>query len=199
MLNPTRHHLIFLIVSVGVLVIFFAAPFVSTSISGELKIGVIDPDRVANDTILGKRMKGTLTEYLEGRQKVIDTDEKILRELEEELRTQGPLLSADARQAKQDSYQEQVIAYQQKVNEINRELQERRKVESEKYAGLLRGAVEAVAKREGFNLVLAKRADSGVVLFNDSNLDITSKVVEELDQPEKSSGAGPQPQLLPKK
>ena len=116
MLNPTSHHLILLIVSVVVLATFFASPFVETSISGELKIGVIDPDRVANDTILGKRMKGTLTEYLEGRQKVIDTDEKVLRELEEELRTQGPLLSADARQAKQDSYQEQVIAYQQKVD-----------------------------------------------------------------------------------
>ena len=158
---------------------------VSVSLPGmgaELKIAVVDPDRVANETVIGKRMKASLTKYLEGRQKLINTDEATLRGLEEELRTKGPLLSTDARQAKQESYQQQVIEYQQKVNEINRELQERRKTESDKYATLLRAAVARVAKRGGFALVLAKMPDSGLVLFHHDSLDVTAHVVKELDR-----------------
>ncbi len=161
----------------------------SQALSAEIKVAVIDPDRVANETVVGKKMKAALTKYLEARQTVIDTDEKTLRGLEDELRTQGPLLSADARQAKQDAYQQQVIAYQQKVNEINRELQERRKGESDKYAVLLRAAVKRVAKRGGFTLVLAKLPDSGLVLFHHDSLDITSHVIKDIDQGGKGAKA----------
>ena len=178
------------------LIVFLSSP----GMSAALKVAVIDPDRVANETALGKRMKATLTKYLEGRQKIIDTDEAVLRELEGELRTQGPLLSADARQAKQDSYQQQVVAYQQKVNEINRELQERRKIESDKYAKLLRTAVARVAKRGGYTLVLAKMPDSGLVLFHHGSLDITPQVIKELDRAGEPSGAKstPRPKRKPK-
>ena len=174
---------------VGLLIVALASP----GLSAELKVAVIDPDRVANETALGKRMKATLTKYLEARQKVINTDEATLRGLEDELRTQGPLLSADVRQAKQESYQQQVIAYQQKVNEINRELQDRRKTESDKYANLLRAAVARVAKRGGFTLVLAKMPDSGLVLFHHGSLDITPQVIKALDRGGKPSKAKSKP------
>ncbi len=174
--NKTRWTL-----SLTVMVSLLIGALSSPGLSAELKVAVIDPDQVANETVLGKRMKGTLTKYLEARQKVIDADEATLRGLEEELRTQGPLLSADARKVKQESYQQQVIAYQEKVSEINRELQGRRKTESDKYSKLLRAAVVRVAKREGFTLVLAKMTDSGLVLFHHSSLDITAEVIKELD------------------
>ena len=177
------------IMSLTAMVSLLIVALSSPGLSAELKVAVIDPDRVANETALGKRMKATLTKYLEARQKVINTDEATLRLLEDELRTQGPLLSADARQAKQEAYQQQVIAYQQKVNEINRELQERRKTESDKYAKLLRVAVARVAKRGGFTLVLAKLPDSGLVLFHHGSLDITPQVIKELDRAGKTSKA----------
>ena len=189
----TRHCKTGWITNIAVMVVLLIVVLPSPGLSAELKVAVIDPERVANETALGKRMKATLTKYLEARQKVIDTDEATLRGLEDELRTQGPLLSADSRQAKQESYQRQVIAYQQKVNGINRELQERRKTESDKYAKLLRAAVARVAKRGGFTLVLAKMPDSGLVLFHHGSLDITPQVIKELDRAGKTSRAKPKP------
>ena len=186
------------ITSIAAMVFLLIVALSSSGLSAELKVAVIDPDRVANETALGKRMKATLTKYLEARQTVINTDEATLRKLEDELRTQGPLLSADARQVKQEVYQEQVIAYQQKVNEINRELQERRKTESDKYAKLLRAAVARVAKRGGFTLVLAKMPDSGLVLYHHGSLDITSHVIKELDRTGKTSKAKPKSKRKPK-
>lgn len=184
--------------SIVMMVVLLIVALSSSGLTAELKIAVIDPDRVANETALGKRMKATLTKYLEARQKVINTDEETLRKLEDELRTQGPLLSAVARQAKQEAYQEQVIAYQQKVNEINRELQERRKTESDKYAALLRAAVARVAKRGGVTLVLAKMPDSGLVLYHHASLDITAQVIKALDRVGKASKAKPKRKRKPK-
>ncbi|HIC05123.1 MAG TPA: OmpH family outer membrane protein [Nitrospirales bacterium] len=191
MLNWTGRHKTGWIVRIAAIVVLLIVSLSSPGLSEDLKIAVIDPDRVANETALGKRMKATLTKYLEARQKVIDTDEATLRGLEDELRTQGPLLSADAREAKQESYQREVIVYQQKVNVINRELQERRRTESDKYAKLLRAAVARVAKQGKFTLVLAKMPDSGLVLFHHGSLDITSQVIKELDRAGKTSKAEP--------
>ena len=194
----TRCHKTGWITGIAVIAVLLIVVLSSPGLSAELKVAVIDPDRVANETALGKRMKATLTKYLEARQKVIDTDEATLRGLEDELRTQGPLLSADARQAKQESYQRQVIAYQQKVNGINRELQERRKTESDKYTKLLKAAVARVAKRGGFTLVLAKMPDSGLVLFHHGSLDITPQVIKELDRAGKPSKPKQKPKRKPK-
>ncbi len=199
MLDWTRYYRKGWIISIAVFVGLLVVALSSPSLSADLKIAVIEPERVADETALGKRMKATLTKYLEGSQKVIDTDEAVLRKLEDELRTQGPLLSAEAREAKQESYQQQVMAYQQKVNEINRELQERRKTESDKYAKLLKAAVARVAKRGGLTLVLAKMPDSGMVLFHHTSLDITPQVIKEIDRVGKPSKAKTQPRNMPKK
>ena len=197
-LDWTERDKIWSTVALGAIVVFVIVSLASVGQSAELRLGVIDPDRVANETVLGKRMKAKLTKYLEDRQTVITTEEATLRGLEEELRTQGPLLSADARQAKQESYQQQVIAYQQQVNEINRELQDRRKTESDKYATLLRAAVARVAKRGGFTLILAKMPDSGLVLFHHDSLDISPRVIKELDGGGKSSKANSKQKRKPK-
>ncbi|MBQ27480.1 MAG: hypothetical protein CMH81_04985 [Nitrospiraceae bacterium] len=184
-----------IVLIVGLLLVALSSP----SLSAEFRIAVIEPERVADETALGKTMKATLTKYLERSQKVIDTEEAVLRKLEDELRTQGPLLSAAAREAKQESYQQKVMAYQQKANEINRGLQERRKVESDKYAKLLKAAVARVAKRGGLTLVLAKMPDSGMVLFHHGSLDITPQVIKEIDRGGKSSKAKSKSGPMPKK
>ena len=68
-LDWTRRHKTGRITGIAVIVVLLIVVLSSPGLSAELKVAVIDPDRVANETALGKRMKATLTKYLEARHK----------------------------------------------------------------------------------------------------------------------------------
>src|SRR5437867_5746454 len=69
----------------------------------ELKIGVVEPQKILDGTKSGKKIKDSLAEYVKIRQKLIDQEEEDLKKIEEDLVKQGAVLSPDRKSTRLNS------------------------------------------------------------------------------------------------
>jgi outer membrane protein len=147
-----------------------------------LKIGFIDAQKVLDNTKLGQKAKANLEEYVESRRKILELEQKDLKDLEEVLTKQGALLSLEARRDKQEAYQKKLEQYQKKALEIDRELQVKQLELVRGFRKELEGVVKKIAEKEGYVFVLDKDSETGNILYAKENFDLTSLVIAELDK-----------------
>jgi outer membrane protein len=150
-----------------------------------LKIGFIDAQKVLDSTKLGKKAKANLEEYVESRRKILELEQKDLKDLEEVLTKQGALLSLEARKDKQEAYQKKVEQYQKKALEIERELQVKQLELVRGFRKELEGVVKKIAEKEGYIFVLDKDSETGNILYAKESFDLTTLVIAELDKASK--------------
>jgi len=149
--------------------------------SEEFKIGYVDSQKVLDNSLLGKRVRDELNEYVQSRQKIVDLEEADLRKLQEDLSRQGSVLSEEARQEKENLFQKKLMEYQKKVNELQKEIQQRRAEKIDEFNAQLSGVVKMIGEREGFSMIL-NNLDVNVVMYAKPALDLTSLVIEEMDK-----------------
>lgn len=152
------------------------------SFAESLKVGFVDAQKVFETSDEGKRVQKNVEEYVGSRQKIIDLEEKELREMEENFKTQGALLSPEAAKMKQDEMQRKFTEYQKKAREMNKEVQDK-KIETNKvFFELLESVIKEVATKEGYAFVLDKNKEGGTVLYSSAASDITDKVITQLNK-----------------
>jgi outer membrane protein len=147
----------------------------------EGKIGVVDPARVLNETVTGKRAKDSLSVFSKNRQAVVEMDEKELRRMEEDFGRQASVLSAPAKREREEQFRRRVAEYQQKASDMNREVQEKQKDVLEGFREKVGLIVAKVSKRLGLQVVMDK-GKGGPTLYSDEGLDITGQVIDEFNR-----------------
>jgi len=147
----------------------------------EGKIGLVDPARVLNDSNAGKKAKDSLGTFSKNRQALIEIEEKELRRMEEDLIKQASVLSAAAKNEREQVFRRRVAEYQQKAGELNREVQEKQKEVLDGFREKLEVVVGKVAKRQGLQVVIDK-GKGGPAIYGNEELDITSQVIEEFNR-----------------
>ena len=95
--------------------------------AADLKIGVIEPQKVLDGTRNGKKIKDSLQEYVKSRQKIIDLEEEELKKIEEDLVKQSAVLSADAKKEKEETFRKRMMEYQRKVAQLTRRSRTRKR------------------------------------------------------------------------
>jgi len=80
---------------VALLAVVFAPLMVSPVFADGLKIGFVNAQKVLEASQGGKQIQEKMEEFVSSRQKIIDLEEKELRELEAELKEQMDLLSGE--------------------------------------------------------------------------------------------------------
>jgi outer membrane protein len=145
------------------------------------KIGVVDPARVLSDTNAGKKAKDSLTIFSKNRQALIEMDEKELRRMEEDFGRQASVLSPTAKREREEQFRRRVAEYQQKANDMNREVQEKQKDVLEGFREKVGLMVGNVSKRLGLQVVIDK-GKGGPTLYSDEGLDITGQVIDEFNR-----------------
>jgi outer membrane protein len=171
----------------GMRVGFFALA-VSLLVAGpawaaELKIGVVEPQKVLDGTKAGKKIKDSLQEYVKARQKVIDMEEDELKKMEEDLVKQGAVLSAEAKKDKEEKFRQKMVEYQRKVTQLNQEVQVKKKEVLDEFNKSLEQIIRGIADREKITLVVEK-GDNGagaLIIYSHPSLDLTDRVIRELD------------------
>jgi len=168
---------------IGVLWVAFLA--VSGCVAGgvkfEVKIGVVDPARVLNETTNGKKAKDSLSVFSKNRQALIEMEEKELRRMEEDFGRQASVLSAAAKKEREDQFRRRLAEYQQKAGDMNREVQEKQKDVLEGFREKVGVIVGKVSKRLGLQVVIDK-GKGGPTLYSDEGLDITAQVIDEFNR-----------------
>lgn len=144
-------------------------------------IGVIDPQRILNDTNAGKKAKDNLAAFSKNRQALIELDEKELRRMEEDFVKQATVLSPTAKREREEQFRRRMQEYQQKVTELNREVQEKQKDVLEGFRDKVEVIVAKVAKRLGLQVVMDK-SKGGPTIYHEEQLDISNQVIEEFNR-----------------
>lgn len=170
----------------GISIVFIAvvaAVLVAAPAWAEVKIGVVEPQKVLDGTKAGKKIKDSLQEYVKARQKVIDMEEDELKKMEEDLVKQGAVLSPDAKKDKEERFRQKMVEYQRKVQQLNQEVQVKKKETLDEFNKSLEQIIRGIADREKITLVVEK-GDNGagaLIIYSHPSLDLTDRVIRDLD------------------
>lgn len=146
------------------------------------KVGVINQQIVIEQSKAGKRAIEELKAYSAARQKIINSDDQELKELEQTI--QDPKLGETAKQEKQGQFQAKLEAYQRRLADFNREIQGKQREMVAEYTKKVQEAAQAVAVKEGYTAIVDKGNDAviRVVIYHQLGLDVTEQVLKEFDR-----------------
>jgi len=144
--------------------------------AGPLKIGVINVERLVQESALGKEAFNRVKKLNDAKKEEGEKLSKELREMEQKLADQGSAMADDKRDALQKSYQEKAIAFKRFQDDANRELETAQKKELSELERRVFPVINQVGKEKGYTLILNK-FQSGLVYVEDS-VDITDEVLK---------------------
>jgi outer membrane protein len=153
--------------------------------AAELKIGLVDSQKIFEGTNRGKKIKEMLADYIQARQRVIASEEAELKKLEGDLVSPASPLSAKAKEEKEQTFKQKMGTYQRRVQELDGEVQTKKREVLGEFTKAIEQVVQAIAEKEKIVLVLEKSGPAGsggaLVLYNQDSLDLTARVIKELD------------------
>ena len=159
---------------------------VSPGLSDEtFKVAVMDQQVVIEQSKAGKRALEELKAYSMTRQKIINADDQELKELQQTI--QDGKLTDSAKQEKQGQFQAKLEAYQRRLADFNREIQQKQREMVAEYSKKVQAATQAVGEKNGFFAIIDKgnEAMMKIVLYHQPALDLTDQVVKEFDRQNK--------------
>jgi len=145
------------------------------------RIGVVDPQRVLNETNAGKRAKELLASFTKNRQALIELEEKELRRMEEDFMKQGSVLSANAKREREEQFRRRMSEYQQKVTDLNREVQDKQKTVLDGFRDKIETLSGKVAKQMDLQAIF-DRGRGGPTLYFDEAVDVSPQLIEEFNK-----------------
>lgn len=167
--------------SAGVAVMLVLGGCVGGGVKIDGKIGVINSQRLLNETSAGKKAKENLAAFSKNRQALMELEEKELRRMEEDFIKQSSVLSPAAKRDREEQFRRRMQEYQQKASELTREVQEKQKDVLEGFRDKVETVVARVAKRLGLQVVVDK-SKGGPTIYHEDGLDISGSVIEEFNR-----------------
>jgi outer membrane protein len=159
---------------------------VSPVLSDEtFKVAVMNQQMVIEHSKAGKLALEELKAYSMTRQKIINADDQELKELQQAI--QDGKLSDSAKQEKQGQFQAKLDAYQRRLADFNREIQQKQREMVAEYSKKVQSAAQAVSEKNGYVAIIDKGIDAAmkIVLYHQPTLDLTDQVVKEFDRQNK--------------
>lgn len=159
--------------------------FCSVAAGAELKVGFVNTDKILEESPQAKAADERLKKEFTARDKKLIETRKEIRTLEEKLAKDAAVMSeAERMKAERD-----IISRKRDVKRAQDEFDDdfnlRRNEELSKVRKTVFDAIVALAKQDGFDLVL-----SGGVVFAAERVDITDKVLERLKSSAGASTGG---------
>ena len=142
------------------------------------KIGVVDVQKVLNESESGKKAKSDLETLIRSKQTVIDEKGKGIDKLKADLEKQSSVLSADARKTKEDELEKAVREYQRLVQDAQTEVKKKEGELTEAILKDVREIIDKMGTTDGYSLIIEK----GMVIFSDKAMDITETVMKKFDE-----------------
>ena len=145
----------------------------------------MDQQMVIEQSKAGKRALEELKAYSTTRQKIINADDQELKELEQTI--QEGKLTDSAKQEKQNQFQAKIEAYQRRLGDFNREIQQKQREMVAEYSKKVQAAAQAVGEKNGFIAIIDKGSEAAIkiVLYYQPALDMTDQMVKEFDRQNK--------------
>jgi outer membrane protein len=162
----------------------------------QLKVGVVDLQAVLDNSTRGRVAKDQLKdlsvklqEEIKQKREFKDKREDELQKLRTEIRSQGLVLSEQARSAKEESFRNKARELKRFIDDTNRfiedatqEFREREIRETQRLLVEVRKVVQDVGNQEGYTLILEGNENAAVVLYFSKAIELTQKITQRFDQ-----------------
>jgi len=148
--------------------------------AADLSIGVIEPQKVLDATKAGRKIKDALADYVNTRQRLIESEEQDIKALEEDLVKQGADLSPEAKQEKEGAIRQKLMTYRRHVQELEGEVQTKKRELLSDFTKKVEQVVREIAERENITLVVEKEdaGPGGLIMFNEPSINLTDRVIK---------------------
>ncbi len=152
------------------------------------KIAYVDTQAVFEKTKLGQKYQGIVREYYNNRKKILDADAEEIRKQQEDFKKQTGVMNDKARKEKEEAIGRKISDFEKKRSDFNDEIGKKNDELSKEFDQALSVVLKDIAKKEKISMVvnksvtIAPKSDVPTVLYADDDLDLTGKVVTELDK-----------------
>jgi outer membrane protein len=152
------------------------------------RIAFVDTQTVFDKTKLGKKYQGLLKEYYESRKKILDLDADEIQKLRDDYGKQSAVLKPEARKEREESIGRKINDFEKKRTEFNNELSKKNEELSSEFNQEMMAILKDMAKREKVGMILNRtisvmsKGEIPAVLYGDEDLDLTEKVIVEMDK-----------------
>ena len=156
------------------------------------KIAYFDIQTVFHKTMLGKKYQGIVLGYYESRKKILDTDADEIQNLQEEYRKQKQAkLNEPAQRDMEASLNRKIAEFEKMRTEFSNEVGKKKEELSNEFNQHVLAVIKDIAKREKLSLILNRtismsEGEVQSVAYADEDLDITDKIVAEMDKREEA-------------
>lgn len=161
-----------------IVLLTIAVLFVATSVLAQ-KIGYVDLQRALNMSTVGQKARDEISGKFEGYQSELASRQEELKKLKEDLEKQSILLSEDARAQKERDFQRKLKDFQRYAKDVEEELQQKDAFHTRQILEELQKIIGDIGKKEGYTVILERTESS--VLYGDSDVDLTDKVIDVLN------------------
>ena len=169
------------------------AVFAGTSLAEGLRVGVIDMNKVLNESNAGQAAKKKMESRYEELKKTIDAKQEEALKIREEIEKQKVMLGKEKLKEKEDALQAKINDLRQLTQTGEQEMQAKQNELTREVFKSVEAKIEIVVKADKLDLVLERTA--GVVSFNPT-LDITSRILAMVNEDGK---AAPEKKAAPAK
>ena len=155
------------------------APAAAPSPASSARIAYIDVQRVLARSSAGVAAREQLEREKSVMQKEMDGKRVELEKLRDELEKKGPLMTADARREKQETFERKRRDAARMMDDFQKELEKKEQTLLQRVLGELSGVIEKVGKDKGFYMIVEKRGAS--VLYASPDADLTDDIIRAYD------------------
>jgi Skp family chaperone for outer membrane proteins len=154
------------------------------------KIAYFDFQTVFNKTILGKKYQGISRGYYESRKKILDADADRIQQLQEDYNKQKQAkLDDPTKREKEEALNQKIADFEKIRTEFSSEVSQKNEELSNEFNQHVFAVLKDIAKRDKLSLILNRtismaKGEVQSVAYADEDLDITDKIVVELDKKE---------------
>lgn len=154
-----------------------AVQFLASSMAlAEVKIGYVDLRKALQETSAGKKAQKDLEKEFNSKKEELAKKEKDLKTMNEDLDKKKLVLSDEARGKKQAELQQEMIKFQQLVQQTQANLQKKERELTQPILEKLQDILDKKAKEGGYTVVLEKAEQS--VLWAKKDIDLTDDLVK---------------------
>ncbi len=155
--------------------------FTSSLFAKSQKIGFVNMQKAIELTTSGKASKKQLEREYKSKKKSLESTEASIKKEQADFEKKKAGLSEKVKQDKYVKIQQKIFQFQQSVQKSEAEIRKKEQQLTEPIVTKLKKAIEAVKKKENFNLILHDSEQIRTVLSADKDLDLTNKVVKKYE------------------
>jgi outer membrane protein len=151
---------------------------VSNCISAELKIGVMNVQKIIVECDAGKAAKGRFDAKMKELQATFKTEEDALKDLQEEIKKKSSAWSEDKKAEKVREFQNNGRELKAKTDQARYDMKKLQDKELEPILKALEKVVNSYGKKNGYSAIMDDK--NGIIYFDES-LDITDVIIKKLN------------------